>query len=538
MRDTHLLAPPSERLSARWLHRRLISIYIIGATMASVAIAVLFLFGLDLTTRQMLIAAGLIPLAIVPFALVPMLLLDVLTINAHFRPIGAFLRGLPQEPKPDVAAALVQALNLPALTAGRIMLVHFPVGSVLTILVLLLANQYLSLGLQAGQVYIAWLACLLGSTGHAIFEYFAVAGTIRPVIRTLWPYCAGLTSEERRRIVPISMRRKLLYVSACAVFIPLLVLGFTVLIKVNRMLVDLGVEDVARLAAPLQTWVILLIAVSTTIMLLMSFVMAREVTHSADELVQAMEQVENEELDTHLVVTTTDEFAALYEGFNRMTTGLQERERLRHAFGCYVAPELAEEVMRHGVSLGGETVSASVLFADIRGFTALSEQMRPAECVSLLNRYFAAVEPAICAEGGWINKFAGDSLLAVFGAPVPQDNHARRAVRAALAIRAALSEFNAQQLQAGGPALRIGIGIDCGEMVAGSVGCPERMEYTVIGDVVNVASRIEALNKKWGTDILVSTEVYAAAGTEVSARAMPCTEVPGRTEPLQVYALK
>ncbi len=164
--------------------------------------------------------------------------------------------------------------------------------------------------------------------------------------------------------------------------------------------------------------------------------------------------------------------------------------------------------------------------------------MSPIEIVSLLNRYFAAVEPAIHAEGGWINKFGGDSLLAIFGAPVPQTDHAQRAVRTARGIRAALSEFNERQREAGEPTLRIGVGIHCGEMVAGSIGCPRHMEYTVIGDVVNVASRIDALNKKWGTDALISAEAYAAIGVEVSVKAMPLVEVPGRAEPLQVYALE
>lgn len=539
MQDAHSLAPSIEHMSARQLHRRLIIVYIIGATVTTVAVTVLFLFGLDLTPRQTLIIAGLIPSAFIPFAVVPMLLLDILTINAHFRPIGAYLRGLPEDPTPGVAAAaLVQALNLPALTAGRIMLVHFPVSGGMTILVLLLANRYLGLGLQAGQVYIAGLTVLLGATGHAIFEYFEVARMIRPVIRTIWPYCDELTPEERRQIIPVGMRRKLLFVSAFVVFIPLLVLGFTVLIKVNRLLVDLGVGEVARLTDPLQTWVILLITVSTAIMFLMSIMMAREVTYSIDKMLGALRLVQNKELDTQLTVSTTDEFATLYEGFNRMTTGLQERERLRDAFGRYVAPEVAEEVMRHGVSLGGSVVSATVLFADIRDFTALSEQIAPAEVVSLLNDYFAAVEPPIHAEGGWINKFGGDSLLAVFGAPVPLSDHTRRAVRAALGMRAALCEFNVQQHERHGPALRFGLGIHSGKMVAGSIGSPDRMEYTVIGDVVNTAARIQELNKKWETDVLFSAEVYAAMGGDMPARAMPPTEVHGKSEPLQVYALE
>ena len=539
MQDAHSLVPSIERMSARWLHRRLIILYIISMTVATITVTVLFLFGLDLTTHQVLIIVGLFPPAFIPFVFVPTLILDILVINAHFHPIGAYLRSFPEDPTPNVAAAaLVQALNLPALTAGRILLVHFPAAGGLTILVLLFANRYLSLGLQSGQVYIAGLTLLLGGTGHAIVEYFEVARMMRPVIRAIWPYCAELTPEARRRIIPIGTRRKLLFVSAFVVFIPLLVLGFTMLIKVNRLLVDLGIGDVAQLTDPLQAWVFLLITVSTAIMLLMSIMMAREVTSSIDRMLEALRLVQNKELDTQLTVTTTDEFATLYEGFNHMTTGLQERERLRDAFGRYVAPEVAEEVMRHGVSLGGSVVSAAVLFADIRDFTALSEQITPAEVVSLLNGYFAAIESPIHVEGGWINKFGGDSLLAVFGAPVPLSNHVQRAVRAALGMRAALCEFNARQREKHGPTLRIGLGIHKGEMVAGSVGSPDRMEYTVIGDVVNTAAHIQALNKKWDTDVLLSAEVYAVVGGNVPTRAMPPTEVHGKSEPLQVYALE
>jgi class 3 adenylate cyclase len=534
MHDAHSLAPPSERLSARWLHRRLITIYTIAGTMAVAIGTVLCLFGLDLTPRQIPILAGVSALACIP-----MLLSDVLVISIHFRPIGAFLRALPgRAAAASAAAALVQALNLPVLTALRVLLVHAPSFAVGFTLLALGANHYLGLDLQVPQFFIAWLAIIFVATGHAILEYFAVAVAIRPVVRLIWSHCGELAPEQRRRIIPVGLRRKLFFVSAFVVFFPLLVLGFTVLVKVNALLVSLGVEDIAPLTVPLRTWVILLVGGSTVAMLFMAVAMARETTYSVDEMMRAFRRVEGEELDTHLTVTSTDEFAVLYEGFNRMTSGLRERERLRHAFGCYVAPELAEEVMRHGVSLGGETVSASVLFADIRDFTALSEQMTPTEVVSLLNRYFAAVGSAIEAEGGWINKFGGDSLLAVFGAPVPQADHARRAVRAALGMRGALAEFNARQQEAGSPALRIGIGIDCGDMVAGSVGSPERMEYTVIGDVVNVASRIDGLNKAWGTDVLISAGVYAAAGVDVPTKAMPPAEVQGKSEPIQVYALE
>jgi adenylate cyclase len=282
---------------------------------------------------------------------------------------------------------------------------------------------------------------------------------------------------------------------------------------------------------------------SLCVTLVMSALLAREVSSATETLVRAMKRVEGGKLDERLAVTSTDEFADMYEGFNRMTKGLLERERLRDAFGRYVAPAIAEDVMRDGVSMGGETVSASVLFADIRGFTDMSERMKPAAIVGLLNRYFAAVEPAILAEGGFINKFGGDSLLAVFGAPVPQGDHVERAVRAALGMRGALAAFNAREEAEGRVGLRIGVGVNCGEMVAGSVGTPNRMEYSVIGDVVNVAARIQALNKEWGTDILVSAEVVerikaAGMAMDVDVKAMPPATVQGKSAPLEVYALE
>ncbi len=188
--------------------------------------------------------------------------------------------------------------------------------------------------------------------------------------------------------------------------------------------------------------------------------------------------------------------------------------------------------------LGGKAVHASVLFADIRDFTALAEKMPPEEVVNLLNNYFTAVEPTIKEENGWINKFGGDSLLAVFGVLNPDSKHIYRAVHAALGMRRSLNEFNARQMKEGKPILKIGIGIHCGKMVAGSVGSQERMEFTVIGDAVNLASRIEELNKQWDTDILVSEDVAREVEKDVPMQAMPKTRVHGISEPIQVFAIR
>ncbi len=320
------------------------------------------------------------------------------------------------------------------------------------------------------------------------------------------------------------------------VFVPLVVLSATLMVQTLDMLQPLTANPLAY-AAPLMVWAAIFSLAGSVVMGFMAVVMARDVTESAETLQAAMLHVQQGQLDTHLHVSTSDEFASLYEGFNRMAHGLRERARLHDAFGRYLAPALAEQVMQHGVQLGGQTVEATVLFADIRGFTTIAEALTPQAVVGLLNEYFAAVEPAIQAHGGWINKFGGDSLLAVFGTPVPHADHARRAVLAALDMRRAMWYFNQHRQAHGLPPVEIGMGLHTGPLVAGNVGSPARMEYTVIGDIVNVASRIDGLNKDWHTDILLSAETYHAAGGDFPARAMPPVALKGKTQTIAVFAL-
>lgn len=523
-------------VTAQGVYRQLLRIALVYGSIALFVGVPMIGFGMNWTLRQIRYC---LPLA-GPVTGLAVFIVDVVTLNRTYGPVRAGLRQIEsgRQEFALVQQALVQTLNLPLLTFIRIMTTHIPTAIIVGVSSILLLNVAFDLGIHIWQLVSLVSVALTVGVSHAILEYFAVSKVVRPVIPFIRGHTGELSPELSSRVISTNTRQRLFFVTICMTFMPFVVLGATVMVRINGVLYELGLEDTLPHLTPLIVWIVLLVAVVTVVMIGMAILMSRDIQQLVDEMVDAMHSVEAGDVDIYLEVKTTDEFATLYTGFNRMTQGLRERERLRDAFGRYVAPELAEEVMRYGVSLGGQTVSASVLFADIRDFTVLSEWMAPAEVVSLLNRYFAAVEPAIRAEGGWINKFGGDSLLAIFGAPVPQTDHVQRAVRAALGVRAALSEFNLRQRGAGGPALRIGIGIDCGEMIAGSVGSPERMEYTVIGDVVNVASRIDALNKKWGTDILISAEAYAALNGDVSTRAMPPTEVPGKSGPLQVYALE
>jgi adenylate cyclase len=240
------------------------------------------------------------------------------------------------------------------------------------------------------------------------------------------------------------------------------------------------------------------------------------------------------------VVTTNDELGYLSERFNSMTDGLRQGERLRELFGLYVSSEVAQAAVETGAGLGGELVNCSVMFSDIRDFTTLSEQMPPRRLVELINRYMTAMVSVIVNHGGVVTRFGGDSILAVFGTPLnPMSDHADRAVRTAIGMRQALAAFNQEETAARLPALESGIGIASGPVIAGNVGGKERIEYTVMGDAVNLAARLEDKTKDTGFPILVSDETYRALNevSDVSARSLTDVQIKGKRGRVTVYAL-
>ena len=213
------------------------------------------------------------------------------------------------------------------------------------------------------------------------------------------------------------------------------------------------------------------------------------------------------------------------------------RRRFRDSFGRYVGRDVMEQVLAENPTLEGARREVSVLVSDLRGFTTLSETM-PAERVAAhLNEYFPAMIDAIFAERGMINDFIGDGILAVFGAPFPDADHAWRAARAAMGMQAALERLNREWSARGVATLRMGIGIHTGVVFAGNVGGPGRIKYTVIGDTVNVTARLEGLNKDLGTTTLITAETRGALGDRVETRYCGEVSVKGRTEPLRVCEL-
>ena len=254
-------------------------------------------------------------------------------------------------------------------------------------------------------------------------------------------------------------------------------------------------------------------------------------------LVRGTRAIAQGDFNVALPVTSGDELGVLTESFNQMARSLREKEMIKHAFTRYVAREVVEEILKdpEHLVLTGERREATVLFCDIRGFTPLSERMSPEEVVMLLNEFYTLMIETVFKHDGTLDKFLGDAVMAVFGAPIAHPDHAVRAVRTAIAMQEGITALTEARAREGKERIQVGIGVSVGEVVAGTVGSGERMEYTVIGDSVNLASRLES-NAKPGR-ILISGRTYDKVRTLVEVVPLGPIKVKGKEEQVEVYEL-
>lgn len=268
--------------------------------------------------------------------------------------------------------------------------------------------------------------------------------------------------------------------------------------------------------------------------------LAGGITSPVQTLVTGMHEVFRGNLGYRSSIQREDEIGFLANSFNEMVRGLEEREKIRDVINKVVSPEIAHEMLQRGVALGGEEREATVLFADIRGFTSLSEGMPPEELLRLLNAYLGRMSRVIEREKGVIDKYIGDEVMAIFGTPLPQPDHAARAVAAAIGMLQELARFNEEQRaqSSSAPELRIGIGVASGPVVAGNVGSPARLNYTVLGDTVNIASRLQGLTKEYHTPLIISEATYQCVAERYSGRQLGKVAVRGRQEETQLYTVE
>lgn len=282
---------------------------------------------------------------------------------------------------------------------------------------------------------------------------------------------------------------------------------------------------------------IYIMVIVLTIVVMIIFYFGNTITTPIIDLVWATKKIKEGEYRVDIQPTTHDEIGELTASFIEMGRGLEEREKIKSAFGKFVNKEIAEAAMRGSLALGGERKTVAILFSDIRSFTAISERLQPEEVVEFLNQYMTRMVECVNATGGVVDKFIGDAIMAVWGTPVSRGNDTEDAVNCALMMRKSLMEFNADRGGPGRPVINIGLGINTGTVLAGQIGSEDRMEYTVIGDAVNLASRIESLSKPFGTDILISEESYELVRDIFDVVPMQKIRVKGKEAPQQIYAV-
>jgi adenylate cyclase len=267
---------------------------------------------------------------------------------------------------------------------------------------------------------------------------------------------------------------------------------------------------------------------------------SRGITHPIRMLVDASHQIEEGNFVLDIKARTRDELGLLTVSFVQMGRGLAERERLKIMFSKFTNRTIAERALRGELELGGTTKTATIFFSDIRSFTAMSEKLQPQEVVAFLNDYMTRMVACVNRTGGVVDKYMGDSIMAVWGTPesagTPEAD-AWNSVKTALMMRTALYEFNKNRGSEKNPVIRIGCGINTGSIVAGQIGSADRMEYTVIGDAVNFASRTESLNKLFATDILITENTWILVKDHIIVTEMPSVRVKGKSEPVRIFAV-
>ncbi|MCC6765100.1 MAG: HAMP domain-containing protein [Deltaproteobacteria bacterium] len=272
--------------------------------------------------------------------------------------------------------------------------------------------------------------------------------------------------------------------------------------------------------------------------LVMAWLVARFINRPVQALRAAMARVAAGDLSVRAPVRSADELGELSAHFNAMVGELRAAERTREIFGRYVSPAVAREALERGVALGGEVIVATAMFVDLRGFTATSRLNTPARVVEMLTEYYALVERVCEREGGVITQFLGDGVVVVFGHPLqPLAGHARAAVRAAIALQRALAERNAATAD---EPFVAGTGICTGDMIAGNVGTGGRVTYTVVGDAVNQAARLQVMTRDLAAPVLITASTRAALDdpSRVVLRPFGPLAIKGLAEPVEVWAVE
>jgi adenylate cyclase len=426
-------------------------------------------------------------------------------IYRRVRPIQAWIAGA--RGREDTARAWSAAVGLPLTVLRR----DLPLPVLFAVLPTCAAGVAV-LGLPWA-TFFPFLAFSAVAVGYAaLLHYLAIESGMRPVLMDM---SQEVSPQLRTQPSTLPLRLRLMAtLPLINIITGLVVAAFT---SEGGGSADLGVD------------VLVAVAVATTISLELTILLSKSILRPIADLQRATEAVREGRYDAAVPVTTGDELGDLASSFNQMVSGLRERERIRKAFGTYLDEEVAEYILSDRFSERGVEREVSVLFCDVENFTGFAAQAGATEVVARLNELFEIVVPVVRRHGGHVDKFEGDGLLAVFGAPEPHPDHADRAVGAGVEMAARVNSGD-------GLGFRIGVGINTGRVVAGNIGGAGRFNFSVIGDPVNVAARTQAATRRTGDDVLITAETARQLGSGLQLAERPRVVLRGIDGPVTLYA--
>lgn len=354
---------------------------------------------------------------------------------------------------------------------------------------------------SAGRIS-AW-SVFLGAPIVVTLAYFISESWIRSTVTKVFP---AEVLRTRPRSPQINVLSRLLIVSVMIGIMPPIVFSHITLQQITE--IQNGNQSIANFLNQMPLAIGFLLTLSVTLAVILSSFLARSVSGPLRQTESAMNRIGSGDLSASVKVVSNDEIGAVGEGFNNMADGLRERNYIRETFGRYLSDDVVKEILQSpdGVKLGGELRNITILVSDLRGFTTLTDSLEPHTVIEILNRYFEKMTDVIIKHGGTIDEFTGDGILVFFGAPKSIENHAIAAVNCALDMQKCLNDLNAENNLFNLPELRMGIGINTGDVVVGNIGSDKRKKYGAVGSPINIAFRVESLTGEG--EVLVTPAVY------------------------------
>jgi adenylate cyclase len=428
----------------------------------------------------------------------------LMRVMRRLRPLKEWLDG--ERSSEQTARAWHVAVDLPIQMVRR----DFWVPCLVTLITVVAAVAVLQLSWLA--FFPILLAALLVTAYAGTLHYLALELAMRPI---LFDINSALDRPVRidRPVVPLRVK----------------LLGSLPLINVITGMVVAALTSDGGGTDALTVAVLIALFVSFTISFELTVLLTRSILRPIEDLEAATERIRQGRFDEHVPVTTSDEFGELSSAFNQMVDGLAERERLREAFGTYLDEEVAQHLISEDFVPGGEELEVSLVFVDVRDFTTAAAESSAAEVVARLNELFECIVPIVARHRGHIDQFIGDAVLAVFGAPERIPHHADRAVQCSVELARAINSR-----RPGG--FEVGVGVNTGTVVAGSIGGAGRLSFSVIGDPVNLASRVESMTRETGDSVLITGETRAQLSETIEVEPRGVREIRGYDRKVELYA--